>query len=45
MATLFEMHSLSAAYDSNIVLSDVDFKVNENDFIGGLLVVCVCGSQ
>jgi len=34
MATLLEMHSLSAAYDSNIVLSDVDFKVNENDFIG-----------
>jgi len=34
MAYLFEMHSLSASYGANIVLEDVDFKVNENDFIG-----------
>jgi zinc transport system ATP-binding protein len=34
MACLFEMHSLSASYGTNIVLQDVDFKVNENDFIG-----------
>jgi zinc transport system ATP-binding protein len=34
MAYLFEMHSLSASYGVDIVLQDVDFKVNENDFIG-----------
>jgi zinc transport system ATP-binding protein len=28
------MHSLSASYDANIVLQDVNFRVNENDFIG-----------
>jgi zinc transport system ATP-binding protein len=34
MAYLFEMYSLSASYGANIVLQDVNFKVNENDFIG-----------
>ncbi|MCJ7448489.1 MAG: ATP-binding cassette domain-containing protein [Bacteroidales bacterium] len=34
MAYLFEMHSLSASYDTNVVLKDVDFKVSESDFIG-----------
>lgn len=34
MAYLFEMHSLSAAYDSKVVLQDINFRVNENDFIG-----------
>jgi zinc transport system ATP-binding protein len=34
MASLFEMHSLSASYGAKIVLQDVDFRVNENDFIG-----------
>jgi len=34
MAYLFEMISLSASYDANVVLHDVNFKVNENDFIG-----------
>jgi len=34
MACLFEMHSLSASYDNNIVLQDVNFRVGENDFIG-----------
>jgi zinc transport system ATP-binding protein len=34
MAYLFEMHSLSASYGANIVLQDVNFKVNEQDFIG-----------
>jgi zinc transport system ATP-binding protein len=34
MNYLFEMHSLSASYGANIVLQDVDFIVNENDFIG-----------
>ena len=28
------MYSLSASYGANIVLQDVNFKVNENDFIG-----------
>jgi len=28
------MYSLSASYGANMVLQDVDFKVNENDFIG-----------
>jgi zinc transport system ATP-binding protein len=34
MAYLFEMHSLSASYGANVVLQEVDLKVNENDFIG-----------
>jgi zinc transport system ATP-binding protein len=34
MAYLFEMYSLSASYGANMVLQDVNFKVNENDFIG-----------
>jgi zinc transport system ATP-binding protein len=34
MAFLFEMHSLSASYGANVVLQDIDFRVNENDFIG-----------
>jgi zinc transport system ATP-binding protein len=34
MAYLLEMQSLSAAYDSNVVLQDVDFTVSESDFIG-----------
>ena len=34
MAYLLEIKSLSASYDSNIVLQDINFKVNENDFIG-----------
>jgi zinc transport system ATP-binding protein len=28
------MNSLSASYDANVVLQDVDFRVNESDFIG-----------
>lgn len=34
MAYLLEMNSLSAAYGTNIVLQDVNFRVNEHDFIG-----------
>jgi zinc transport system ATP-binding protein len=34
MEYLFEMNSLSASYDANVVLHDVNFIVNENDFIG-----------
>jgi zinc transport system ATP-binding protein len=34
MARLFEMKSLSASYGSNLVLEDVNFYVQENDFIG-----------
>jgi zinc transport system ATP-binding protein len=34
MANLFEMASLSASYGANVVLQDVNFRVNENDFIG-----------
>jgi zinc transport system ATP-binding protein len=34
MAYLFEMYSLSASYGANVVLQDVNFRVNENDFIG-----------
>ena len=34
MAYLFEMHSLSASYGAKPVLKDVNFRVNENDFIG-----------
>jgi len=28
------MNSLSASYEANVVLRDINFKVNENDFIG-----------
>jgi zinc transport system ATP-binding protein len=34
MAYLFEMHSLSASYGTHVALHDVNFRVNENDFIG-----------
>jgi zinc transport system ATP-binding protein len=34
MACLFEMHSLTASYGGNPVLEDVNFSVQENDFIG-----------
>ncbi|MBK7133446.1 MAG: ATP-binding cassette domain-containing protein [Bacteroidales bacterium] len=34
MAHLFEMHSLSASYGALTVLKDVNFVVDENDFIG-----------
>ncbi len=34
MAYLVEMDSLSASYNSHIVLQDVTFRVMENDFIG-----------
>jgi len=34
MANLFEMRSLSASYDNNVVLEDVNFTVGENDFTG-----------
>jgi zinc transport system ATP-binding protein len=34
MALLFEIDSLSAGYNSNLVLENVNFTVNENDFIG-----------
>jgi zinc transport system ATP-binding protein len=34
MDYLFEMQSLSASYDANVVLHDVNFKVNRSDFIG-----------
>ena len=34
MAHLFEMHSLSASYGSVNVLKDVNFIVDESDFIG-----------
>ena len=34
MGYLFEMHSLSASYSTDLVLQDIDFRVNENDFIG-----------
>jgi zinc transport system ATP-binding protein len=34
MAYLFEMQSLSASYGADNVLHDVNFKVNESDFIG-----------
>jgi zinc transport system ATP-binding protein len=34
MAILFEIDSLSAGYNSNLVLENVNFTVNENDFIG-----------
>lgn len=34
MANLLEMNSLSASYGSSIVLKDINFCVQENDFIG-----------
>lgn len=34
MASLLEMSSISASYGAGLVLRDVDFKVNEGDFIG-----------
>jgi zinc transport system ATP-binding protein len=34
MANLLEMKLLSAGYDGNTILQDVNFRVNENDFIG-----------
>jgi zinc transport system ATP-binding protein len=34
MAVLIDLRSLSAGYESNIVLRDIDFSVQENDFIG-----------
>jgi zinc transport system ATP-binding protein len=34
MAVLIEIQSLSAGYDSNVVLREVNFSVNEKDFIG-----------
>ena len=34
MAFIFEMNSLSASYGTNIVLEDIDFRVNETDFVG-----------
>lgn len=34
MASLFEMQSLSASYGGNLVLENVNFSVQENDFIG-----------
>lgn len=34
MATIFEMYSLSASYGTSIVLENVNFRVEENDFIG-----------
>jgi len=34
MARLFEMSSLSASYGNGPVLEDVNFYVNENDFVG-----------
>jgi zinc transport system ATP-binding protein len=34
MARLFEMNSLSASYGGRLVLEDVNFSVQENDFIG-----------
>ncbi len=34
MAFIFEMNSVSASYGAANVLEDIDFRVNENDFIG-----------
>jgi len=34
MAYLFEIRSLSASYGANVVLQDINIKVNEQDFIG-----------
>jgi zinc transport system ATP-binding protein len=34
MAYIFDMKSLSASYGNKVVLQDINFRVNENDFIG-----------
>lgn len=34
MSYLLEMRSLSAGYGTSMILGEVDFRVNENDFIG-----------
>ena len=34
MSNLLEIHSLTVAYEDNVALQDVDFIVNESDFIG-----------
>jgi len=34
MSYLLEMQSMSAGYGSTMILEEVDFRVNENDFIG-----------
>lgn len=34
MAILIEMQSLTAAYEDNVVLEDVNFTVNDGDYIG-----------
>ncbi len=34
MDFLFEMNSISAAYGTNMVLQDINFKVTGNDFVG-----------
>jgi zinc transport system ATP-binding protein len=34
MSSLIDIRSLSAGYESNIVLTDIDFSIHENDFIG-----------
>jgi len=34
MPYLFEMHSVSVSYGAGYVLRDINFKVNESDFIG-----------
>jgi zinc transport system ATP-binding protein len=34
MASLIEIRSLSAGYESNIVLREIDFTISEKDFIG-----------
>ena len=34
MSNLLEMHSLTVAYEDNVALQDVEFTVNESDFIG-----------
>ncbi|MDR2886468.1 MAG: ABC transporter ATP-binding protein [Bacteroidales bacterium] len=34
MAVLIEMQSLTAAYENNVVLEDVNFTVNDGDYIG-----------
>ncbi|WP_289055034.1 metal ABC transporter ATP-binding protein [Carboxylicivirga marina] len=34
MKPLVQVHNITAAYDNNVVLSNVNLDVNENDFIG-----------
>ncbi len=34
MSYLFEMHSISVSYGAGFVLRDINFRVNESDFIG-----------